>query len=331
MNGLIRSAISFPIAVGAVVLAMVIFGVASLRTIPIQLTPDIDRPILQVRVNWPGASPQDVERDIVLRLERELSSLSGVQSIESTSRRGSARVTLTYAVGTDMDNALVKLLGQLSRVSDLPAEATEPTVRTSNSDDSPIARMAMVPLPWKTVDVDTLGSFIERNVIEPLARIPGIAEIDSNGGADRELRVILNMDRLTDFGLSIAEVAEALRNSTAEVSAGELTEGRRSFTLRTEAISYTPETARSLVLRTTVRPDGSLAVVRLQDVADVELGFKTASSFRRLNGQKAATFSVLREPASNVVATLDALKAQVAELNAGPLLAAGVVLKVVYD
>ena len=93
MNGLIRSAISFPIAVGAVVLAMVIFGVASLRTIPIQLTPDIDRPILQVRVNWPGASPQDVERDIVLRLERELSSLSGVQSIESTSRRGSARVT----------------------------------------------------------------------------------------------------------------------------------------------------------------------------------------------------------------------------------------------
>ena len=331
MNGLIRSAISFPIAVGAVVLAMVIFGVASLRTIPIQLTPDIDRPILQVRVNWPGASPQDVERDIVLRLERELSSLSGVQSIESTSRRGSARVTLTYAVGTDMDNALVKLLGQLSRVSDLPAEATEPTVRTSNSDDSPIARMAMVPLPGKTVDVDTLGSFIERNVIEPLARIPGIAEIDSNGGADRELRVILNMARLTDFGLSIAEVAEALRNSTAEVSAGELTEGRRSFTLRTEAISYTPETARSLVLRTTVRPDGSLAVVRLQDVADVELGFKTASSFRRLNGQKAATFSVLREPASNVVATLDALKAQVAELNAGPLLAAGVVLKVVYD
>ena len=156
---------------------MVIFGVASLRTIPIQLTPDIDRPILQVRVNWPGASPQDVERDIVLRLERELSSLSGVQSIESTSRRGSARVTLTYAVGTDMDNALVKLLGQLSRVSDLPAEATEPTVRTSNSDDSPIARMAMVPLPGKTVDVDTLGSFIERNVIEPLARIPGIAEI----------------------------------------------------------------------------------------------------------------------------------------------------------
>ena len=81
MNGLIRSAISFPIAVWAVVLAMVIFGVASLRTIPIQLTPDIDRPILQVRVNWPGASPQDVERDIVLRLERELSSLSGVQSI----------------------------------------------------------------------------------------------------------------------------------------------------------------------------------------------------------------------------------------------------------
>ncbi|HAN81460.1 MAG TPA: hypothetical protein DCQ47_08405, partial [Gammaproteobacteria bacterium] len=103
----------------------------------IQMTPDIDKPVLQVRVSWPGASPKDVEQEVVLRLERELTSLSGVQSVESDSRRGRARVTLTYGVGQDMDAALVKLLGQLARVSGLPKGSKSPEIRTSNSEDSP--------------------------------------------------------------------------------------------------------------------------------------------------------------------------------------------------
>ena len=125
MNGLIRGAIGHPIAVLAIVLSMILFGVASLQTIPIQMTPDIDKPVLQVRVSWPGASPKDVEQEVVLRLERELTGLSGVQSVESNSRRGQARVTLTYSVGQDMDSALVKLLGQLARVSGLPSDARQ--------------------------------------------------------------------------------------------------------------------------------------------------------------------------------------------------------------
>ena len=83
MNELIKGSISRPVAVLAIVLSMILFGVASLQTIPIQMTPDIEKPILQVRVSWPGASPKDVEQEIVLRLERELSGLSGVQNISS--------------------------------------------------------------------------------------------------------------------------------------------------------------------------------------------------------------------------------------------------------
>ncbi len=330
MNGLIRSAIAHPIAVLAIVMAMVLFGVASLQSIPIQLTPDIDKPVLQVRVSWPGASPQDVEREIVLRLERELTGLNGVQSVESDSRRGSARVTLTYGVGQDMDAALVKLLSQLSRVSDLPAEASEPTVNTSNSDDSPIARMALVAMDGVDVDIDTLSNFVDDLIVEPLSRINGVSEVTVRGGADREVRVVLDMDRVAAYGLSVAEIAEAIRGSTAELTAGEITEGRRSFTLRTEAITYTPETARNLVLRTDAR-NGQISVVRLSDVAEVELGFKTPDSFRRLNGKPAITFAVLREPASNVVATLDTLKAEVARLNQGILAERGLDLRIVYD
>ena len=106
------------------------------------MSPDIEKPILQVRVNWAGAA-EDVDREVVNRLEDELSNLSSVEEISSTSRTGSARVTLTYAVGTDMDKALTLLLTKLSGITNLPDEAKAPQVRTSNSDDSPIARLAL--------------------------------------------------------------------------------------------------------------------------------------------------------------------------------------------
>ena len=330
MNGLIRGAISHPIAILAIVFSMIIFGVASLQTIPIQMTPDIEKPILQVRVSWPGASPKDVEREVVLRLERELTGLSGVQTITSNSRRGSGSVSLTYAVGQDMDEALVKLLGQLARVSGLPIDAKQPEIRTSNSEDSPIARLAMVAKDGNIVDIDTLGEFVESVVIEPLSRIPGVAEISSRGGAKREIRISLDMEKLGDFGMSIQEIIDAIRSSSAEVTAGEITEGKRSFVLRTEAISYTPETARDLVIRTDMR-NGRTSSVKLSDVADVELGYKTPSSFRRLNGKPAITFSVLREPASNVVTTLNALNKGVEALNRGVLNERELDLQVVYD
>ena len=107
------------------------------------MSPDIEKPQLQVRVSWPGASPEDVDREIVNRLENELSSLKGVEELSSSSLSGQARISLRYGVGQDMDKAISDLVSQLAGVSGLPDESRSPRVRTSNSDDSPIARMAL--------------------------------------------------------------------------------------------------------------------------------------------------------------------------------------------
>ena len=122
----------------------------------------------------------------------------------------------------------------------MPSDAKQPEVRTSNSDDSPIARMALVANDGVSIDIDTLGEFVDTVILEPLSRIAGVSEVTSRGGAAREIRIALDMDRVAEFGLSISEIADAIRASSAEVTAGEVTEGNRSFTLRTEAISYTP-------------------------------------------------------------------------------------------
>ena len=164
MGGLIKIAIERPVAVLALILMTVLFGIVALRNIPIQMSPDIEKPILEVRVAWPGASPEDVDREVVARLERELSGLNGVDELVSSSRRGRASVTLTYTVKQDMDKALVLLLSKLSSVTGLPSDARTPEVRTSNSDDSPIARLALVGKADKKVDLEGLGNFLETQI-----------------------------------------------------------------------------------------------------------------------------------------------------------------------
>ena len=332
MNGFIKLAIKQPIAVAALVFLIIAFGLVALQKIPIQMTPDIDKPILQVRVSWPGASPEDVEREVVTRLEVAVSSLSGVENVESDSRFGSGRVTLTYSVGQDMDIALIQLLSKVSAIDGLPYEAKRPTVRTSNSDDSPISRLAMVKLPNSEIDdLASLGDFVEFEIIEKLSRIEGISEIIFRGGEKKELKVAIDTQKLAEFSISISSVLDSLRASSAQVTAGEIIEGKRTYSLRAEAISYTPETAKNIILRSEVGSDGIPVNVKLEDVAKVYMSYKKPTSFRRMNGQDAITFAVIREPDSNVVKIIDNLKVEIEKLNKGILADNGLVLKNVYD
>ena len=196
MGGVIKLAIERPIAVIALIFMTIIFGAVALETIPIQMSPDIEKPVLDVRVRWNGASPADVDREIVSRLEAELASLNGIEQIASRSTMGYARVTLTYAVGQDMDKALVLLLSKLSAVTGLPDDARTPLVRTSNSEDSPIARLALVAKEGAEVNLEALGQYLDTNIVEPLGRVEGIAEVDYRGGGQREMRVFIDPEKL---------------------------------------------------------------------------------------------------------------------------------------
>jgi len=233
----------------ALILMTIIFGAVALQNIPIQMSPDIEKPVLDVRVRWSGASPSDVDREIVARLESELSSLNGVEEIASRSTRGYGRVTLTYSVGQDMDKAFVLLLSKLSAVTGLPNDADTPTVRTSNSDDSPIARLALVSKDGANVNVETLGQYLDTNIVEPLSRVEGIAEVDYYGGSRREIRVLIDPNKLVQYKITLGEVLDALRTSSSMMSVGMVTEGKRSYTVRSEAVNYTPRTAGRIVLR----------------------------------------------------------------------------------
>ena len=316
MNKLIKLSIKYPTAILALILLVVLFGSVALKEIPIQMTPDIDKPRLQVRVLWQGASPKDVEREVVTRIEKSVSSLAGVKKIESDSRYGSGRVTLTYSVGYDLDLALIKLLNKISSIDGLPDEASRPIVRTSNSEDSPIARLVLVKTKGSEIsDFTSLGNLVEYEIVEKLSRVQGISEITFRGGSKKELKISVDMKKLTNFDISINNLINTLKSSSAQLTAGELIEGKRTYTLRAEAISYTPQSAKDIVVKSDFSIEGRSTVVKLEDVADINLSYKKPTSFRRINGEDAITFAVLREPNSNVVKTMENLSNEIKVLN----------------
>ena len=336
MQKLIRFSIDHLTAVVAMMLIIFLFGLVALRSVPIQMSPDIEKPIMQVRVAWPGASPSDVDREIITRLERELSSLSGVEKSEARSFQGQARLTLTYGVNQDMDKALTLLLSELSSITGLPDDAKQPSVRTSNSDDSPIARLALtVPedASGKRADIDleNLGRFLQTSILDKLTRVSGVAEVGKYGGGDSEMRVIIDVKKLAIFRLDISTVIEALRVATSQRSVGEIEAGKRNYTIRVESISFTPETAGAIVIRSEESQNGNIIPLRLGDIATIDVTAKKRQSFRRLNGDDAVIINVIREQGTNVVKTMDELKGVIAAMNMDTLAPMGMQLRIVYD
>ncbi|MAJ35094.1 MAG: acriflavin resistance protein, partial [Candidatus Puniceispirillum sp. TMED52] len=337
MSNLIRISINHLTAVMAIMLMIFLFGLSALQQVPIQLTPDIERPVLQVRVNWPGASPADVDREIINRLERDLSALSGIEKIVSRSFSGSARVTITYSVHQDMDKALTLLLSELSGITGLPDDAKAPIVRTSNSDDSPIARLALTALKDNNVDVadaadiDALGRFLTTNIMDPLARVEGVSDVFKYGGNEFEMRVIIDPEKLALYRLNITTVINALRSATTQQTVGNIEAGKREYIVRVSSPSFTLAEAGHIVIRADQAENGNIIPVRLSDIARLEVKPALASSFRRLNGENAIIINLTREQGTNVVETMGRIKERIADLNQNTLKQMGIKLRVIYD
>ena len=329
---LIGYSIERPIAVIAAVLMVTMFGALALRTIPIQLTPDVTRPVITVTTNWRGGSPVEIEREIVNRQEEAFKGIEGLASMDSASQDGRARITLEFGVTMDMDKALLLVANRLDRVSGYPSEATEPELRTSGSEDNSIAWFAIRPKPGHERPVHTFGEFVEDVVQERLERVPGVGRADVYGTSRRELRAEIDPFRLARYRLTVNEVLARLRSADASISAGEVDEGKRRYVVRTEGSIQSVDDVRNVLLRTIRDPaTGRVSRLTVGDVADVRFAYQEPRARIRHLGTPSLAVSVKREIGANVIETMAGLRAAVAELEAGPLDRAGLSLRQAYD
>ncbi|MEM8663903.1 MAG: efflux RND transporter permease subunit, partial [Pseudomonadota bacterium] len=272
---IIRASIERPIAVIAVVLMALLFGYLALTSIPIQLTPDVRKPLITVTTDWPGAAPIEVEREIVNKQEDELKGLEGLDAMTSQSQTGRAEITLEFAIGTNMDRALLLVANRLDRVSGYPAEADEPTLGTSGSEDNPIAWFIMKRAPGNETPIHQFGDFAEDEVREAFERVEGISGTNVFGGSERELQIIVRPERLAPYRLTIPQVVERLRTENISVSAGNVDEGKRRYIVRAQGQLNNVDDLRAVVIRSSLGEESGVARdgfgrVLLGDIADVQ-------------------------------------------------------------
>jgi len=328
----IRASIERPIAVISAVLMVVMFGYVALLNIPIQLAPDVNNPIITIETNWFGAAPAEIEREIVNRQEDELRGLEGLAKMTSQSETGRGRVELEFQIGTDMDKALLLVANRLDRVGNYPLETDEPTLDTSGADDNAIAWMTLRRLPGNERAMHTYGDFAEDTIKDRIERIAGVARVDVYGGAEREMQVVVDPERLAYFQITVPQVVQALRAANASISAGAVDEGKRRYTVRTEGDFETLDAVRDVVLRSASDTvTGRVARVTVGDVADVRFDYKEPVARIRHLGEAAIAMPVRRQSGANVIETMEGVRGAIAEINEQFLPQENLYLTQVYD
>ena len=329
---IIRLAIARPIAIIAAVLMILLFGLVALQTIPIQLIPDVRKPVLTITTDWIGAAPAEVEREVTNRQEEVLKGLEGLARMVSQSQDNRSEITLEFKVGHNMDRALLLVANSLDRVAGYPEETDEPSIRTASAEDQAIAWFIIQRMEGNNRPIHEFGDFIEDTIKDRLERVPGVARVNVFGGSERELRVTVDPQKMARYRLTVPDVVAALRGANTSISAGDLTEGKRRYIVRTDSELKTPERVRAVLLRSAEdRATGRLARVTLGDIGDVQFGYKDPVARIRTLGEPAMAVNAIRETGANVIETMAGVRLAVAELNESALPGARLTLEHVYD
>jgi HAE1 family hydrophobic/amphiphilic exporter-1 len=315
-----------PVTAMVMALLIVLFGVVGILKLPIQMTPDITLPKLRVMTTWPGASPYEVERDIIERQEDVLKSLKGLYELESTSQNNVGVVDLTFDIEVDINDALLRTSNKLNEVPYYPDNVEKPVIDASGSNSQPVIWIMFKTLEGNPEHIDTYRTYFDNSVRQYLERIPGVGSLEAHGGTERRLEAIVNMDNLAKFGLTITEVAEKIRSANVNVSAGVLDVGRKAYRLRTVSKYENAEDPMEIVL-----VNDGLRKVRLRDIATAVVGYESKRFSIMERGTDVIAIGITKEQGANTIELVSRAKEVVKRLNKDVLNEKKLELKWVHD
>jgi len=307
----------------------VVLGIICYNTLPRQLTPTVDKPLIEVRTQYRGLSPNEVERNITRRLEEQLETVEGLKKMTSRSQHGESSITLEFEWGTDKKIATIDVNNKLQQVKDLPVLADKPVLKSISTDNSNPIMWVIVEKPNpKMPDINQNYMFkVGEDLIVPLLqRVEGVSEVWHFGGEEREMRVEFDPYSLARLHLTYGDVIKKLSSENQNTRAGFHDEANREYTVRTLGEFKNPDD----ILKTVIKRDGN-KTIRVRDFAKVVDGYQRTSSLVRINGQISNAFGIIREQGANVVSTCNLATEAIAKLNR-ELLSRGIPmrLKIVY-
>lgn len=286
---------------------IVVFGIMGFTSLPLALMPDIELPMAVVYTTYSNAGPQEVENMVTKTIESACASVSGMDEIQSLSSEGSSMVMVTFADGTDMDEAMVDLRDRIDRVKGfLPEDADAPMAMTIDVDAMPVVTVGL-----KGVDLAELQAIAEDDIQPALERIDGVASVDIAGGYENEIAIDTDADRLAGYGLSVSYIAQMLAAENVALPAGEVQSGDQSFSVRADGeFSSVSDIANTLI------PLPAGGTVRLSEVADVYVAPKEQTAIAKIGGEPCITISVNKQSDTNTLQVAERAKDALDEVTA---------------
>ena len=307
-----RFAVRRPVLTTMVFLGVVILGAVSFTRLQIDLLPEIDFPSISVVTTYEGAGPEEIETLITRPVEQAISTVEGIDSIESFSTEGRSRVALRFVWGTNLDTALNDVRAAVERVkSSLPEDAENPVVYKFNLSSFPVVYLGLSG----NLDEPALRQLAERELGPRLERIEGVARVDVRGGLKREIRIQLNSERLRALSLSPNAVVQALRAQNRNVPAGQVEQFDENILLRAVGEAEEPSDFENIVVDVRTGEDGSRTPIFLGDVAKVMDTYEDPSNVVRVNGKPGIRLSVSKQSGSNTVAVADRVVEELKYVN----------------
>ncbi len=310
-----------PVLATVLNLVILLVGYICYERLAVRQLPNVDVPVVTVATDYPGANAQVVESQITKPIEDTLSGIEGIDFIQSVSRAESSQVTVRFKLDRDADAAASDVRDRVAQARGaLPEEANESIVQKQEADAQPIMYLAFSSDRHSLVEI---ADYANRIVKDRVQTIPGVAQAQVYGNR-YAMRVWLNPERLAGMQLTPADIERALRAQNVEIPAGRVESLQREFTVLSETDLKTPEQFAQIIIKDS---DGYL--VRLGDVARVELGADSSRFRARFNGQNAIPLGIVKQAVANPLEISEAIKAMLPQITKS--LPAGMKVEVAYD
>jgi HAE1 family hydrophobic/amphiphilic exporter-1 len=305
-----RFAIQRPVMMTMISCIVILLGTISLSRLPVDLLPDISNPTINVRVNYAGVGPEEIETLITRPLEQQLSAVSGLDQMNSTSNEGNSNIRLNFKWGHDLNEAMDDIRTRIDRVrARLPEDSDPPTIQRFDPNQQPIIGLALESVDG-SMDRVQLRELAEQVLSPRLERVSGVAAITVNGGLRRQIHVELSREKVTALDLSVDRVVNVLRTENQNVPIGEIYQGDRAYLVRSQGQFEDLDQIRQLVVMTRAG-----VPVYLEDIAEVRDATEDNRSILRINGRPGVRMQVTKQSGTNTVEVAAGVKAEIERIN----------------
>lgn len=323
---IVSFSIKKPVTILVGIILVVLFGVISLQTLPYQLSPTVVEPVITVTTTWRGATPYEMEREIIEEQEKTLKGIPALTEMESEAFNGQSSISLTFKLGTNVDDALLRVSNKLNEVPSYPEGVDKPIINATGAATSPVIWIILKSDETNPRHIETYRTFFENEIRQHLERVEGVADLFIGSGVEDEMHIIVSPEQLAAYGLTINDLIQAIRGENVNVSAGNMGVGRRDFRIRTTGEFNSEEDIANVVLVSTGEKRVTVA-----DVAQIKRGYSKRESTVIHNSKGGMAVGVKPEPGTNILAMTERVEEVVKWLNAEKLAPQNISLEWVYD